>query len=177
MSLGGSSLLRGTRHPPVLKNTSGILIVYQSFLLYLILQPLVIGASRRLRTLCYALQQPAVFQFYECCLILRLPLRKYYDLRMGVHGPPAEVVELVKGDSVRNAEPSGTKGSERSRIPVAAKIAFPTAGASPTIGVSPAPADGKSLRSSMSISITGVSLNRGTRYPARCGLSMRPFLK
>src|SRR5207247_7607425 len=78
----------------------------------------------------------------------------------------------VTGNSVRNAEPSGAKGSERSRIPVAAKIAFPTAGASPTIGVSPAPPDGKYSRSSISISISGVSLNRGTRYPARCGLSM-----
>ena len=29
-----------TRHPPVLKNTSGVLIGYENFLLYLILQPL-----------------------------------------------------------------------------------------------------------------------------------------
>jgi hypothetical protein len=41
--------------------------------------------------------------------------------------------------------PSGTIGSERSRMPVAAKIALPTAGAIPTIGVSPAPADAKSF--------------------------------
>src|SRR6266550_9532605 len=86
-------------------------------------------------------------------------------------------INVDVGDSLRNAEPSGAKGSDRSRIPVAEKIAFPTAGASPTIGVSPAPADGKSLRSSISISISGISLNRGTRYSARCGLSMRPFLK
>lgn len=29
-----------TRHPPVLKNTSGVLIGYENFLLYLISQPL-----------------------------------------------------------------------------------------------------------------------------------------
>ena len=60
--------------------------------------------------------------------------------------------------------PFGTIGSERNRRPVARKIALPTAGAIATIGVSPAPADGRSLRSSSTISRAGTSPNRGTRY-------------
>ena len=40
-------------------------------------------------------------------------------------------------------------------MPVAAKIALPTAGARPTIGVSPAPAEGRSLRSRRTTSIGG----------------------
>src|SRR2546426_9308704 len=47
------------------------------------------------------------------------------------------------------------------RSPVASKIAFPTAGATAMIGVSPAPADGISLRSSKIASISGTSRNRG----------------
>ena len=42
--------------------------------------------------------------------------------------------------------------------------ALPMAGATHTIGVSPAPADGRSFRSSSTMSIGGMSLNRGTRY-------------
>ena len=42
------------------------------------------------------------------------------------------------------------------------RAADPIAGATQTIGVSPAPADGMSLRSSSTISMTGMSLNRGT---------------
>ena len=53
------------------------------------------------------------------------------------------------------AIPFGTSGSARSLTPVAAKIALPTAGARPTMGVSPAPADGRSLRSRTTISISG----------------------
>jgi hypothetical protein len=55
-------------------------------------------------------------------------------------------------------------GIDLIRLPVASKIALLTAGARPTIGVSPAPADGKSFRSSSTISIAGTSLNRGKRY-------------
>ena len=54
-------------------------------------------------------------------------------------------------------------GSERTRCPVASKIAFPTAGAIPMMGHSPAPADVKSLWSSSTLSITGMSAKRGTR--------------
>src|SRR5204862_7676811 len=61
-------------------------------------------------------------------------------------------------------KPSGAMGSDRRRPPVAFKIALPTAGASPTSGVSPAPAEGKSLRSTRTTSMTGTSLNLGTRY-------------
>ncbi len=57
-------------------------------------------------------------------------------------------------------------GILRSRTPVAAKMALPTAGARPTFPVSPAPAEGKSFRSRSTISICGVSLKRGRRY---CG--------
>ena len=53
--------------------------------------------------------------------------------------------------------PSGAIGIDRRRTPVAWKIALPTAGAMPTIGVSPAPADGRSLRSSSTTSIAGAS--------------------
>jgi hypothetical protein len=38
--------------------------------------------------------------------------------------------------------PFGTIGNERMRLPVAAKMALPMAGARPQIGVSPAPAEG-----------------------------------
>ena len=60
--------------------------------------------------------------------------------------------------------PCGTIGSDRSRTPTASKIALPIAGAIATIGVSPAPAEGRSLRSSRTTSILGMSRNRGTRY-------------
>ena len=47
----------------------------------------------------------------------------------------------------------GAIGMSRKRIPVAAKMALPTAGARPTIPVSPAPAEGRSLRSMSTTSI------------------------
>ncbi len=59
--------------------------------------------------------------------------------------------------------PLGMSGRLRRRTPVAAKIAFPIAGATAMIGVSPAPAEGRSLRSSRTSSIGGTSVNRGTR--------------
>src|ERR1051325_6099101 len=57
-------------------------------------------------------------------------------------------------------KPFGSIGNERRRIPVALKTALPTAGARPTMGVSPAPAEGRSLRSMRTTSIFGASLNR-----------------
>jgi hypothetical protein len=61
----------------------------------------------------------------------------------------------------------GAIGISRKRVPIAAKIALPTVGARPTMPVSPAPAEGRSLRSISTTSIGGVSLNRGTRYCAK----------
>ena len=58
---------------------------------------------------------------------------------------------------------AGNMGIDRCRTPVASKIAFPTAGARLTIGVSPDPAEGRSLRSTNTVSSTGESLNLGTR--------------
>ena len=57
---------------------------------------------------------------------------------------------------------------------MASKMALPIAGAMATIGVSPAPADGRSLRSSRTTSIAGVSRNRGTRYRENRGFVIRP---
>ena len=71
--------------------------------------------------------------------------------------------------------PLGTSGSERSRTPVALKIAFAIAGARPIIGHSPAPAEGRSLRSSKTVSISGRSLNRGTRYCDILPFRILPF--
>jgi hypothetical protein len=59
--------------------------------------------------------------------------------------------------------PRGARGNDLILFPTASKIAFPIAGAIPTIGVSPEPADGRSLRSTRTLSITGMSVNRGTR--------------
>ncbi len=72
---------------------------------------------------------------------------------------------------------TGASGSERRRSPPAAASAFAIAGASPMMGVSPAPADGRSLRSSMTTSIGGTSVNRGTRYWRIVPFSMRPSAK
>ena len=55
--------------------------------------------------------------------------------------------------------PLGTIGSDVKRLPVARKMALPIAGATATIGVSPAPADGKSFRSSNTVSSTGIHDN------------------
>ena len=70
--------------------------------------------------------------------------------------------------------PCGAIGSERRRTPVALKIALPIAGAIATIGVSPAPAEGRSLRSRSTTSIAGVSRNRGTRYREKRAFVIRP---
>src|SRR5450759_442680 len=59
--------------------------------------------------------------------------------------------------------PSGVSGSERMRRPPAAWMALAIAGAMAMIGVSPAPAEGRSGRSSTVTSIGGTSANRGTR--------------
>jgi hypothetical protein len=56
----------------------------------------------------------------------------------------------------------GIIGKVFNGIPVASIIALRMAGATPMIAASPAPADGKSLRSINIISILGTSLNRGT---------------
>ena len=55
-----------------------------------------------------------------------------------------------------------SSGSERERGRPAATSAFASAGASAMIGVSPAPAEGMSGRSSRTTSIGGASVNRGT---------------
>src|SRR5712691_4104617 len=44
-------------------------------------------------------------------------------------------------DAIQTLMPWGARGSERSRTPVAAKMALPMAGAMPMMGVSPAPAE------------------------------------
>jgi hypothetical protein len=54
-------------------------------------------------------------------------------------------------------------GMERMRAWTALNRALPMAGAMPMIGVSPAPADTRSGRSRSTVSISGTSLNRGTR--------------
>jgi len=63
----------------------------------------------------------------------------------------------------QRTKPSGASGSERMRRPVAAWMALAIAGATAMIGVSPAPVEGRSGRSSTVMSIGGVSANRGTR--------------
>src|SRR5581483_1892492 len=73
-----------------------------------------------------------------------------------------------------SSTPRGSMGSDRRRTPVASKMALAAAGASPISGVSPAPAGGRSLRSSSTTSISGTSPNRGTRYCEKRGLRMRP---
>ena len=68
-----------------------------------------------------------------------------------------------------------TIGIPLNRTPVAVKIALLTAGAIPTIGVSPAPIGATSSRLTITTSILGVSLNRGTRYCQKCGFVIRPL--
>src|SRR5215204_1747965 len=58
--------------------------------------------------------------------------------------------------------PFGSIGKVFRALPVAFMIAFRMAGAIPMIAASPAPADGRSLRSINTISIFGISLKRGT---------------
>src|SRR5688500_9944658 len=55
-------------------------------------------------------------------------------------------------------------GMERTRFWVALKSAFAMTGAIAMIGVSPAPTEGTSSRSTRTVSISGTSLKRGTRY-------------
>ena len=71
----------------------------------------------------------------------------------------------------------GSSGVTSDRMPVALEMAFPIAGATQTIGVSPAPAEGKSLRSRRIVSSAGRSLNRGTRYCEKKGFSIFPSAK
>src|SRR5262249_31108348 len=78
------------------------------------------------------------------------------------------------GDPCSGRRPSGSIGRARSLTPQAAKIALPIAGATPTIGVSPAPAGGRSLRSRMTTVSSGTSENRGTLYCEKRGFSIRP---
>ena len=82
----------------------------------------------------------------------------------------AEEITVIDNviDNAKRSIPSivtyyAISGNLRIRVPVASKIALPTAGAMPTMGVSPAPAETMSLRSSSTLSITGMSANRGTR--------------
>jgi hypothetical protein len=71
----------------------------------------------------------------------------------------------ARGGGLRPDEPglSTLNGIDRTRAPVASKIALAIAGATAMIGVSPAPAGSRSLRSSRMISIFGTSRKRGTR--------------
>src|SRR6266481_8710317 len=71
--------------------------------------------------------------------------------------------------------PLGTRGRLFRRWAVALKMAFPIAGATAIIGVSPAPAGAMSLRSSRTASMSGMSRKRGTRYLEKRGLVIRPF--
>jgi hypothetical protein len=59
--------------------------------------------------------------------------------------------------------PFGTSGRLLRRTPVASKTALPMAGATAMMGVSPAPAEGRSFRSIRIASISGTSRKRGTR--------------
>ena len=54
-------------------------------------------------------------------------------------------------------------GMERTRLPVASNTALAMAGAMAMMGVSPAPAESRSLRSSRITSVLGTSRKRGTR--------------
>lgn len=60
-------------------------------------------------------------------------------------------------------KPFGTRGNVYNRFPVALTIALRIAGAMPKMGASPAPADGMSVRLTITVSSTGTSLKRGTR--------------
>ena len=88
------------------------------------------------------------------------------------HTPPkGETTAAVAGHTdyrdilsgPRNGMYVNTSGNERNRTPVASKIALPMAGATPSNELSPAPAEGISLRSISTVSNSGTSLNRGSR--------------
>ncbi len=66
----------------------------------------------------------------------------------------------------------GISGKVVSPIPVASRIALRIAGATPNMAALPAPAEGRSLRSIVTISIFGISLNPGTLYSERLALSI-----
>ena len=87
------------------------------------------------------------------------------DARLVIAPPDAlnSTTRPYPGRFAARPSPCGAIGSERTRCPVASKMAFPTAGAIPMMGHSPAPADGRSLRSTSTLSMTGMSANRGTR--------------
>ena len=68
---------------------------------------------------------------------------------------------------------SGSIGSLRIRLPVAAKMALVSAGASPEVPGSPMP-PGASLLATMWVSMTGVSFIRTTRTSWKFDCSMRP---
>src|SRR5216684_2978720 len=73
------------------------------------------------------------------------------------------ISSVVSYRSYADRSPLGTIGRLLRRTPVASKMALPMAGATAMIGVSPAPAEGISLRSSKTASISGTSRKRGTR--------------
>ena len=75
-------------------------------------------------------------------------------------GPSGGTVEIHPAPPLN---PFGTSGIARSRVPVASQRALPIAGATATIGASPAPAEGMSLRLMSVTLISGKSLNLGTR--------------
>src|SRR4029077_19661666 len=74
------------------------------------------------------------------------------------------VVQNELRSSQLERRPFGASGRGVSRTPLASKMALSIAGATAMMGVSPAPAEGISLRSSKIASISGTSRNRGTRY-------------
>jgi hypothetical protein len=78
--------------------------------------------------------------------------------------PRAEGTPVSPGEVhfVPGRPPAGTSGSDRSRWPVAVKMALATADATATSGVSPAAAGAMSVRSTSTTSMPGTSLNRGT---------------
>lgn len=83
----------------------------------------------------------------------------------GVAGPTWDGAGTVRDRRAWSApaQPFGKSGSARRRSPVASWSALASAGASATIGVSPAPAEGRSLRSRSTVSSGGTSRKRGTR--------------
>ena len=98
--------------------------------------------------------------------------RNHHQQKLTQVPPPSSPIPLVRSPIFRLSgrfcfqlcfRPPGTRGSDRKRRPLASKIAFAMAGARPIIGHSPAPTEGKSVRSSRTVSRTGMSLKRGTR--------------
>src|SRR5262249_30078620 len=83
---------------------------------------------------------------------------------------PAVVLEIARPADA-DGEDAGfahalrpCSGSARFRSPVASKMPLATAGARATMGHSPAPAEGRSVRLTSTISIGGTSVKRGRRY-------------